>query len=509
LVLSSNELSHKYSLSDLVGKVNLLSIYDYIPSAVEGKAYSPLCNGHTCDNPDCDVYHMCNTYEYGSKKLDPKYNSWRLHVVDNFDYNTTTFIRDYKVSNNMSREHLTDWQGGNGADAQIIPDASFILYRQSDADKITLYPNKNDELKSELLNIGLDIDTDSSYIPYSRRYAQETYTDESFTNTLTTHWETGWNNKSELKWIWKIWCDYGEEESSGVYSVDYEIGHSPDDLNSLYSVENNIEEYYYIGKSAESDDVPEDMRKYNSIDYTDYILKASPDKLKFYPYYGMKLETIDGGPHIVYVTSENESILQPYDVIQVGGFKRKSNQVNSSKFFFGTTENLSDVLVEHILDNISEIEYSNQLNINMFIPCIEDENLNSLSNFSFNRKRSETYALINDNIDNILGQNDFSFIDQTKDRITKTLSIYSVHANIEGEYWIEKDGTLIGEKSKSLDTLLLNSEIKWLDDNTKLLTNMYNVLEHSENTLDNDGNPWYYEVFDGLDVLFLDFSVLY
>lgn len=589
LMLYGNELAYPYSLSDLVGKSNLLSVYDYVPSAYEGKAYIPECFGHICEEEGCEVVHKCFSHDYGSKRLSVLNNTWTVSVDDTYNYNAlTNNIKDYKVKNKLSVTGITDFYGGNGDDYQIIPDAEFVFYRQPDIDKITLYPNKNNnvEVYNALLSIGLDVERDSSYRPLKSRAAQDTFTEESFYNTLSTHWTDGESRDTSLSWIWKIWCDYASEESTGDYNTHYEIGHSPDDLNSYYSYTNNLQTNYYIGKFSQSNEQIEDVREIGGEDLG-YIWSFAGSNLSFYPYFRMIYKDLNNKELDVYVTSENESSIrlfnseqinkisinknmfkdslgldclflnelykrvegeiievedletEPVDLVKdgevVGEFIESESLVEDNgeivsesleeeivdtekvtnlenKNYFKLLNNLYfnlDINIEYYEDINSKIKdnyclsnilesshlYDSQIKIILYRPCIEDDKIDALTSYSFKKTESEVLEELSVNKENY----DTLYLNQERNNSINNLTQYNIISDIYGYFIIMKDGNEIC-KANNLDDLLSNKIVKLLDDNTKIITNLWNVLEHGENTSDRKGEPWYYEAFDGITV---------
>lgn len=68
---------------------------------------------------------------------------------------------------------------------------------------------------------------------------------------------------------------------------------------------------------------------------------------------------------------------------------------------------------------------------------------------------------------------------------------------------VEKDGVIITDKTKDLNTLLSNTEVDVLNKNTKLVSNFYNCLDRIGGK-DRENKAWYNEAFDGVSVLVSD-----
>lgn len=80
--------------------------------------------------------------------------------------------------------------------------------------------------------------------------------------------------------------------------------------------------------------------------------------------------------------------------------------------------------------------------------------------------------------------------------------VYGIYSDTDGNVYVSKDGTVIAEmhRSDSIDKLLKNNELDLLNTKTKVIENYIEAIDRDKGT-DKDGNTWYNEAFDGIEVL--------
>ena len=83
---------------------------------------------------------------------------------------------------------------------------------------------------------------------------------------------------------------------------------------------------------------------------------------------------------------------------------------------------------------------------------------------------------------------------------------YTIMSDTDGKVWVEKNGLPIVAitKTQGINELLLNKEIKELDDRTRLVTNYLAVIDRNKG--DVDGERWYNEAWDGLSVIMTEYT---
>ena len=84
--------------------------------------------------------------------------------------------------------------------------------------------------------------------------------------------------------------------------------------------------------------------------------------------------------------------------------------------------------------------------------------------------------------------------------------VYTIKSDTTGNVILYKDGVELARagKTQNASTMLSNSEIKLLDDNTKLITNYFAAIDRNKG-LDKEKQHWYNECFDGVSVLVTDY----
>lgn len=85
-------------------------------------------------------------------------------------------------------------------------------------------------------------------------------------------------------------------------------------------------------------------------------------------------------------------------------------------------------------------------------------------------------------------------------------TVYTIKSDTKGNVILYKDGVELAKanKTQSASSMLSNSEIKLLDDNTKLITNYFAAIDRNKG-LDVNNQHWYNEAFDGVSVLVTDY----
>lgn len=392
--LYSNELSFTYDLRDLVKTRILFEIYDVANSA---PGVSPSCGGHSCggSGDNCPHYYYCSR----NNKTLPD-SMWTLSVTDNYDYNSLGFIRDYELSNTKKSGHAS-WSGGQKA--SIKPNSTFLLFRDKNSDLVTLYPHKNDNLLSDLSNIGLG---QEGYTPHASRISKEDIKDKSFTRTLNTHFDYAEDRDDKLKWKWVLSGSRGSHTNSDGYLIEAKT--TPDSANKYYSNSDNIKQYYLLGQSNVGSEEATDMRSdgFSKYSYNKAYSNTSAD-LKFYPYHLMlyRAKNSNGSPQNVYVTSENLSTMKVYNAVQLGVYKK--NPINAllsstqwstharSLAFSANTDKKSVLAGGAILDLSMGNKGDTELGIRLWQACLRDEQVETVQADSFNTSLSKAKEIAN------------------------------------------------------------------------------------------------------------------
>lgn len=515
--LAENELNKYFTLSDLSN--SLLSVYDTIPKAPAKIYKCELHNGKECVN----------------QELLLKDNIWSFKIEDDLavdgDYNNSSFIRDYKLFDTYEIIGHTDINGGNGKDYSVTPNAKFMIYRpymdskkkdrnlnnselsqdilvENDlpkVDLVTLYPGKNDVYLDLLSKIHLGIDNISKE-PLGTRYTNiledgKRGSSGSFALTLTTNFKYS-NHDTKLKWYWpRTECGFNNESE---YDVTLTKGHDILALNQYYSFNNNVSINYFIGtESAMNQAISNDTEIAN--------------KFSFYPYIKMLFMKEDKSQIPIAVTGEYLRTVEYQETAEITEevptikskyiFKNTSFVTTIKETYTNQSLNLVSLKneLESIPNNIINVMYYNVGMTEEQQTLLHDGNIETLDTITNNINKD-----IENNLNNAI-KNKLLFID--KFNITKQLDtikniklvsltqdIYTVSMDWDGYIIIQKNNNIVS-KSKNLNEILLNTEINLLDSKTKILTNLYSSLEQNSDSKDLNGEPWYYEAFDAINVV--------
>lgn len=388
--LFSNELSYTYELKDLVKSRILFSIYDTVPAS---PGTSPSCGGHGKRGRKCSLrsHAMVDSM-------------WSVKVSNNYDYNSTSFIREYENTGNLGGRWSTGISGKSitANSSQVAkPNATFLLIRDNIDDLVTLYPHKNNNLLSSLNGLGI---TAESYSPNGNRMESEAIKDKDFTRTFETDFIYTEHDTS-LSWKWpRSKCN---RDHGGSYST--QTVTDTEGANKYYSNQNNVKEYYLLGQSNTGSEDVSDMRsdsfgtKYT---YNKAYSSTSAD-LKFYPYHLMlyRAKNSNGSPQNVYVTSENLSTMKVYNAVQLGVYKK--NPINSllsstqwstharSLAFSANTDKKSVAPGGAILDIDMGSKGDTELGIRLWQSCLRDEQVETVQADSFNTSLSKAKEIAN------------------------------------------------------------------------------------------------------------------
>lgn len=388
--LFSNELSYTYELKDLVKSRILFSIYDTVPAS---PGTSPSCGGHGKKGRKCSLrsHAMVDSL-------------WSVKVKNAFNYNDTSFIRDYTDSGNLGGRWSTGISGKTvtANSSQVAkPSGIFLLIRDNVDDIVTLYPKKNESLSSQLKNIGIE---NVSYSPSGNRIESEAIKDKEFTRTFETDFIYTEHDTS-LSWKWpRSKCN---RDHGGSYST--QTVTDPSGANKYYSNSNNVKEYYLLGQSNTGSEDISDMRSdvFGSKYTYNKAYSSSSADLKFYPYHLMlyRAKNSNSSPQNVYVTSENLSTMKVYNAVQLGVYKK--NPINAllsstqwstharSLAFSANTDKKSVAPGGAILDIDMGSKGDTELGIRLWQSCLRDEQVETVQADSFNTSLSKAKEIAN------------------------------------------------------------------------------------------------------------------
>ncbi len=318
LILHEDELSYGYNLKHLRSDGTLAYWQERFDS-MSGKVR--YCSGHDKERSDGSTYTVYCSYR--SRSIDDNFYSLRANLPNS----NPSFIAD--IAEESDSAGIGAWVTSGfkgisgGLTARSYPNANFLLNRDRDKDRATLYPGKNDgDAKSKANKLGI---TAESYTPAGTRIAKEG------TGTLKETFNVNFNDAGTdrtLSWVWR-----GSRgcTASGSWNSNAGTGHSLADVNAHYTFTNNVRELYELGKPGTGTAVPD--TKLESVFASNFknnqTSKLSQDgEIKFYPYVKMVYNDKDNSTKTpVYVTSENVSTIPAYTKLEAGVWK--NNQKDS------------------------------------------------------------------------------------------------------------------------------------------------------------------------------------
>ena len=277
LILHEDELTYGYTLKSLRANGTLAYWQEQFESRAGSVRY---CSGHDKERSDGSTYTVYCSYR--SRSISDNFYSLRV----GFNNQNPNFITDISESADSAGNGswtISGFKGiGGGLTARSNPSASFLLYRNKDKDRVTLYPGKNDASTKALTNkLGI---TAESYTPAHTRVAQEGT--GSLKDTFNVNFVDNGSDRT-LSWVWKGSRGCSE---SGYWNSNAIASHSLSDVNSAYTFTNNVRTLYELGKAGTGTTVPSKAhdKAFSSIFKNNLWSNVSQDgEIKFYPYVKM------------------------------------------------------------------------------------------------------------------------------------------------------------------------------------------------------------------------------
>ena len=354
ITLHQNELAHTFTLEDIQSLVTLK--HDF-PSKEKTGRDTHYCGGCRTDS-DGDSYcpgHRC-TWE---RLIDD--NQYSYIISNKEDYSSTTFVGSQGTFQSEETGTVND-SGTLGMSGGITeglsPNLKFSIYRDKVKDNVTLYPNKNNGVKSELSQIYI---TAEGYTPQTQRVLEQGQT-EWFSNFKVNY--TYDTNDNDLSWYTS--CSYdGTNHDSGSWSGKPEDG--LDTINSPYSQPSNVLTKAYLGqpgtgdKISEMEKVPFEAFGKNFTRNLRFVPNAEESGkfandgkfFEFYPYIEMEYQTVtDLNNKLAYIVSTNLSKVRNNTAVEVGVFKGAGEYgINLSSEQWSTHARTIEGLRQNSIDN--------------------------------------------------------------------------------------------------------------------------------------------------------------
>lgn len=311
IILHEDELSYPYTLKSLRKDGTLAYWQEYFESKSGSVRY---CSGHDKDDGKGGTKTVYCSYR--SRLMEDSYYSLRT-VYQNVNPNFITDIAEDSDGAGIGAWTISGFKSiSGGSTFRSYPNISFLLFRNKDKDKVTLYPGLNNGTSKSLAN-SLGISSES-YTPAGTRIAK-TGTG-TFKDTLTSNFVDNGTDRT-LGWYWR--GSRGCTES-GTWDSTAKSGLSLSDVNSAYTFDNNVRELYELGNvgtgtATPGNDVEKNFKAvFKNNLYTNVVKDGD---LQFYPYIRMNYVDKSKQKTPVYVTSENLSTVPAYTKVEAGVWK--------------------------------------------------------------------------------------------------------------------------------------------------------------------------------------------
>ena len=288
-------------------------------------------------------------------------NQYSYIISNKEDYSSTTFVGSQGAFQSEETGTVND-SGTLGMSGGITeglsPNLKFSIYRDKVKDNVTLYPNKNNGVKSELSQIYI---TAEGYTPQTQRVLEQGQT-EWFSSFKVNY--TYDKNDNDLSWYTS--CSYdGTNHDSGSWSGKPEDG--LDTINSPYSQPSNVLTKAYLGqpgtgdKISEMEKVPFEAFGKNFTRNLRFVPSAEESGkfandgkfFEFYPYIEMEYQTVtDLNNKLAYIVSTNLSKVRNNTAVEVGVFKGAGEYgINLSSEQWSTHARTIEGLRQNSIDN--------------------------------------------------------------------------------------------------------------------------------------------------------------
>ena len=312
ITLHQNELAHTFTLEDIQSLVTLTHSFGSLYKSGSGQ------HGSGSDVWYCDWETI----------MDDKNYSYAISNKEN--YGATTFVGSQGAfeSQEIGKNNDSGTIGIDGGQSEgLTPNLKFSIYRDKAKDNVTLYPNKNNAVKSELSDIFI---TAEGYTPQTTRVL----------------------DKGQIEWYstFKINYTYDVEDNRVTSKSDHTChgsGVTQDGsphpalgtINDPFSQANNVLTKAFLGQPGTGDKITTlNEAAFEMLGMTfQHNLKFTPKSgdsgkfandgkfFEFYPYTEMEYQTVtDLNNKLAYIVSTNLSKVKNNTTMEVGVFKRSN-----------------------------------------------------------------------------------------------------------------------------------------------------------------------------------------
>ena len=326
ITLHQNELAHTFTMEDIQSLVTLTHNFPNMYYSGSGK------HGSGTDTWYCDWETV----------MDDKNYSYAISNKE--DYGATTFVGSQGAfeSQEIGKNNDSGTIGIDGGQSEgLTPNLKFSIYRDKAKDNVTLYPNKNNAVKSELSDIFI---TAEGYTPQTTRVLDKGQTEWYSTFKINYTYDVE-DNKVSYKSTLSCHGKSGTEEGSP---------HSLSVINDPFSQANNVLTKAYLGQPGKGDQESTlEKAAFNILGKTfnkNLVYEKLGEKyIQFFPYIKMKYNTVEDATNkLAYIVSTNESKVRNLSSVETGIFQSKNGfGINISSEQWSTHRKTTEGLKEN------------------------------------------------------------------------------------------------------------------------------------------------------------------
>ena len=319
ITLHQNELAHTFTLEDIQSLVTLTHSFGSLYKSGSGQ------HGSGSDVWYCDWETV----------MDDKNYSYAISNKE--DYGATTFVGSQGAfeSQEIGKNNDSGTIGIDGGQSEgLTPNLKFSIYRDKAKDNVTLYPNKNNAVKSELADIFI---TAEGYTPQTTRVLDKG--------------QTEWYSTFKINYTYDVEDNRVTSKSdhtchgSGV-TQDGSPHPALGTINDPFSQANNVLTKAFLGQPGKGEKVSSATAeaftlsingrtfnfnrnlKYKFTSQENLLKGFNNDKngnirfFKFYPYTEMEYQTVaDTTNKLAYIVSTNLSEVKDNTSVEVGVYQ--------------------------------------------------------------------------------------------------------------------------------------------------------------------------------------------
>ena len=350
ITLEQNELAHTFTLADIHDLLTLKHTFDDKYQTKTGYKHhdndytwyhsSDSCGGHVNHSGDFTCYWYTAIVD----------ENWSYTIENPNNYGSTSFVGSTgpftPVETGRVTESGTFGINGGTTPQGLEPNLKFSIYRDKSKDQATLYPEKNNSVKSVLSHIGI---TQEGYEPKTHRAGDKGSTQWYSTFKVQYAYTASTDNKLSYHWV-SDECTRPSSHSPHTGNIVWEGTETPltlATLNSTFSKSNNVLTKAYYGQPGKGDKVTElSKQAFNLPGLTrvpstatfgasghnaTQTFQKSSDNIYFglYPFVKYVYQTVDNTSDTpAFITSTNLSEIRDNTTVEMGVYYSMTGATN-------------------------------------------------------------------------------------------------------------------------------------------------------------------------------------